>query len=259
MRKIHFRWNANVEPIKMGSLLMFRKAIENYLEFTLAGIPEIVFFKHDKLSVKEVRLVNDVFEDTDVLLSFLTAVETFARDPFEGSLNYYSSWDGIEHQIAGQKGRREMLWQQKSEKQFEKFISCHLRVPEFGAVPHIYHSQIANWFAFFEIKKDQKFLLLGDEMYPKKMLNLSNIVLAKREGLSLNQQLALIKDTKGFLGTASGFSAAAVLSNNPAFVFKHPKHHPDENITPDFLDNNQKQVRQTDMLCNIIRGGLICE
>jgi len=258
MRKIHFPWNASVEPIKLGSLLMFRKAVENYLEFTLAAIPEIVFFKNDQLSVKETRLINDVFEDSDFLLSFLTAVETFTGDPFEGTLNYYSSWDGIEHQIAKKKGRREMLWHQKVEKQFGKFISCHLRVPEFGTIPQIYHSQIENWFDFFEMKKAQKFLLLGDEMYPKEMLDLSNVVLAKREGFSLNQQLGLIQETKGFLGTASGFSAAAVLSKKPAFVFKHPQHHPEENITPDFLANNQKQVRQTDMLCNIIRGGVVC-
>ena len=254
--EINFSWDINLEPIKLGSLIMFRKAIENHIEFSEVGRPILYFSKNNHFSEKYIKLIKNIFEDTNYSLNFTVDPETKIINPWDGKMNYYSTWHGIDHQISQNKGRQELLWGRKNQSELIKATTCHLRIKQNNEPLQIYHSRIGNWVEFFKIKKEQKFLLLGDEPYPSEMLQLDNVIKACG---NLNNQLSLIDMTKGFIGCASGFSAVAVLSTKPAFVFKHPDHHPEEFISPRFLGENQMQVRQADTLQNIINGAKLCK
>lgn len=253
MNEIEFNWNINVEPLKLGSLLMFRKAVENYLEFEGSGQASLNFIQ-DKWSAKSsVCLIQTVFQDTGYNVRFLTENLNDKSDPLQGSFNYYSTWYGIDDQISRGRGKQKLSWVKHRDLPFNNYVTCHLCVEREDEVKQIYHARTNEWLKFFQLKKNQKFLLLGDDPYPSEITSLKNVEVAKDFDLNLNQQLALIDASKAFFGSASGIAAAAVLSSVPFLIFKHPNHHPWEYITPKFLKSDQKQVRQIDTLENILK------
>lgn len=257
MREIDFHWDINVEPLKLGSLLMFRKAVENYLEFQQSGQASLKFICDDWSNESSKRLIKMLFKDSNYNLIFLTGNVINQRNPLNERFNYFSSWYGIEHQIACGLGKQKLNWIKNPDMSFIDYVTCHLRVKRHDEVKQIYHASVKDWFKFFQFKKEQKFLLLGDDPYPNEMLDLQNVEIAKDFSFDLNQQLALIEDSKAFIGSASGIASAAVLSGIPFLVFKHPDHHPWEYITPKFLKENQRQVRQVDSLENILKGNVV--
>ena len=252
MERIDFFWDINVEPLKLGSLLMFRKAVENYLEFDKVGKASLNFFRDQWLSENSIWLIQKVFEDTDFNIKFLAENMSDQTDPLQGKFNYYSTWKGIDDQISRGKGRQQLSWNRAHHIFVDDCVTCHLRIARGDEEKDIFHAQTSEWLNFFKVKIEQKFLLLGDDPYPSEILSLENVKLAKDFSLDLNQQLALICKSKAFCGSASGFASSAVLSSVPFLVFKHPDHHPWEEINPNFLQANQKQVRQTDTIENIL-------
>jgi hypothetical protein len=243
-----------MEPLKLGSLLMFRKAIENYLEFEQPGQASLNFIHKNLVSESSICLIKKIFEDTDYTIKFATENTDDQIGVLQGSFNYYSTWSGIDNQISRGRGKQELNWIKDHDIAFDDHVTCHLRVQREDECKEIFHAQINEWCNFFKLKKDQKFLLLGDDPYPSEILHLENIETAKDFDLDLNQQLSVIGVSKAFCGSASGFAAAAVLSSVPFLIFKHPDHHPWEDINPKFLEANQKQVRQIDTLENILQG-----
>ena len=87
------------------------------------------------------------------------------------------------------------------------------------------------WNAFFSRHADPRsmnFLLIGDDPLPAGMMLRPGVTRAKDIGLELATQLTLVAHADGFLGMASGISAAANFSETPHVIFKHPAHHPAE-------------------------------
>jgi hypothetical protein len=203
-------------------------------------------------------LIKNIFKDTEFKLEFLTEKNKEQKNPFKKDFNYFSTWYGIEAQIIGNKGHQNIRWGISCDYSHANYITCHLSIPGPNEIKQIQHSQVHEWIKFFQAEENQNFMLLGDTPYPDEMVGLTNVTVAKDLDLNLNYQLALVSSSKLFLGSASGFTSAAVLSETPFLVFKHPDHHPWEYITPTFLKFNQMQIRQLDNFENIVKGIKIC-
>lgn len=86
-----------------------------------------------------------------------------------------------------------------------------------------------SWRDFFKSAMRDKriaFVLVGNDPIPSDIAELPNVVSSKCEGLSLPQELALIAASYCFMGMSSGPAQAAVFSDVPYVLFKHPAHHP---------------------------------
>lgn len=74
-------------------------------------------------------------------------------------------------------------------------------------------------------KPQLMFLLIGDDEIPTDVLKLPNVVRTRHHGGGLALDLALIGVSAAFMGMASGPCNAAILSDVPYAIYKHPKHH----------------------------------
>ncbi len=87
-----------------------------------------------------------------------------------------------------------------------------------------------TWQTFFDkhaVPAVRDFLLTGDDSLPAGLTLPPGVTRAVDLGLELTTQLALIGSANGFLGMASGLCTAAILSETPHAIFKHPAHHAD--------------------------------
>lgn len=96
-----------------------------------------------------------------------------------------------------------------------------------------------------------QFLLLGDDPPFPELTQNERILHAGQLGLSLPLQLCIAAHAQGYLAMASGLASAALFSNTPYALFKHPAHHAeamqDELGEADhlsFAGNNQKILRE---------------
>lgn len=84
------------------------------------------------------------------------------------------------------------------------------------------------WLAFMErCERDQRvhFVLVGDDAVPAQFRALSNVTIAKDDGVALDRTLALIQAAGLFMGMMSGPANMALFGTNPYLIFKNPDHH----------------------------------
>lgn len=84
------------------------------------------------------------------------------------------------------------------------------------------------WQGLFESVKAKSrvaFILIGADPIPDSIASLSNVIVAERERLDLRQQLALVGCSHFFMGMSSGPCNAAIMSDVPYAIYKHPSHH----------------------------------
>lgn len=100
------------------------------------------------------------------------------------------------------------------------------------------------WFNFFRKLEhsNTKFIMIGKDDYPKKFYNLKNLYIVSSKE-SLLRMLIISKNSKFFLGNATGISAINILNDKPYIIFKHPNHHP--KIFKKELNNKNKLLFQT--------------
>lgn len=85
-----------------------------------------------------------------------------------------------------------------------------------------------EWRKFLQLASQNRkmaFILIGNDPVPADIELIPNVITAKREGLSLAQELALVTSSYFFMGMSSGPGQAAVLSDVPYVLYKHPAHH----------------------------------
>jgi hypothetical protein len=108
-----------------------------------------------------------------------------------------------------------------------KLVTLHLKsVP--GQTERDSNAVFEHWHALLSRPPHPglcTFMLMGGDRIPREILELPGVRSAHEEGIALPVQLALISLSDGFLGMASGISAAAILSAVPYVLFKHPLHH----------------------------------
>lgn len=239
-------WDTSRHQPLLGSLLMFRKAIENLcVELEVDEFP-VRFVVSDADVGPVQRIVGAVFEDCRMApCSFSSSPASDRLWPEDQSTRWYSSWYGIQEQCESRGATHVIQWQD-APSGYSDCFSCHLKIYSDPASADIDQASLSQWQRFFAAEPERKFIFLGNDPYPDDILSLPNVIQAQDIGLSLNQQLSLIPSTRGFIGSASGFSSAAVMSRIPYTIFKHPEHHPGEFLTPSFQGAHQKIIRAID-------------
>lgn len=105
-------------------------------------------------------------------------------------------------------------------------VAVHLKCNP--AVTGQSNANAAAWLAFMErCEREHQayFVLVGDDPVPAQFRSLSNVTLAKDDGISLERSLALIQAAGLFMGMMSGPANMALFGTNPYLIFKNPDHH----------------------------------
>lgn len=111
-----------------------------------------------------------------------------------------------------------------------KLYTLHLKQTGQGNLSDS-NANMNSWHRFLKEQTTNRrcaFLILGDEEIPEDILKLPGVHKATAMQIPLATQLCLVSLSDGFLGMASGFCQAAILSKTPYVIFKHPQHHPEE-------------------------------
>jgi hypothetical protein len=104
------------------------------------------------------------------------------------------------------------------------------------------------------------FALLGDDVSGTAFPGLANLD-ATAQRFPLCNQLALVQEAAAFMGMAAGPTAAAIYSDRPYVIFKHPAHHRmqmERELQSDgrlaFASEKQRVLVQADSVRNITRA-----
>lgn len=127
------------------------------------------------------------------------------------------------------------------------------------------NAQMEQWFQFFKYcQKNQpivKFVIIGNDILPKKIKYLSNIIVSKDYGNTIVQDLLLIESSKAYFGMCSGPFQIALFNQKPYLVFKNPSHHVQEMIEEigfgnryPFSQPNQNILREFETAQKITNG-----
>jgi hypothetical protein len=81
---------------------------------------------------------------------------------------------------------------------------------------------------YLTINSPYRIILIGDGQESFEGGFRANTLNLKQLGVRLDTQLALINESQGFIGTASGVATPAVLSRTPYLILKDPRHHAQE-------------------------------
>jgi hypothetical protein len=229
------------EPLLLGNLLTFRKELEMLADLHQTD-KAVLFFD---LPLEQIKSQVPYLEEA--LKSSLAIELTFSPSlPFVfdwpprdfpintwsyGSLKRISLLAQISSQHPILSWPASIQAEAKSyylqlQKGFAKLITLHLKQQKGGAEES--NADFTQWIPFIKRHPQDRFILLGHDEMPKDLCALPNTVLAKQLHLSLATQLALCGASDAFMGMASGICSAAIFSQTPYVIFKHPKHHPEE-------------------------------
>lgn len=238
-------WNLDNEAISLGGILVFRKECE-LLSQQHQNKGVVFYFVSKNTIVDLTRLPGYV----NLLLQSQFRFQ-FARPntPIPEIVNWPLSNDHLSRvsfkRIVGliQKTKRPIAlqWSNNLMKEANKriqaiqslgfpLIYC-LHLKRVGNNSKESNATLENWFNFLSTvtkNKNKAFLLIGDDPIPKSFFQIKGVFSASSLRIPLSTQLAICSLINGFMGMASGICAAAVLSNIPYIVFKHPEHHSEE-------------------------------
>ena len=143
---------------------------------------------------------------------------------------------------------------QKSKTLSPKIITIHLKrvfpfdVNESNAQAEVW-AKALRYFLDFSTELDV--ILVGNDPTPAEIELGPRIRRADDIGLNLGEQMNLIQNSVGFIGTASGICSGAVFSEVPYFIYKSPEHHKEQFATElkneeifSFSALNQKIIRR---------------
>ena len=120
---------------------------------------------------------------------------------------------------------------QKSKTLSPKIITVHLKrvfpfeVNESNAQAEVW-AEALRYFLDFSTELDV--ILVGNDPTPIEIELGPRIRRADDIGLTLGEQMNLIQNSAGFMGTASGICSGAVFSEVPYFIYKSPEHHKEQ-------------------------------
>lgn len=236
-------WDLTVHPASLGGALTLRVEAEMMARAHGAEREEPI--------IVLVREAESGDQSGPMLLRrmFLTSAFNFAVAseqllPFEGTwpearrrdeagFTYYS-YDRVTalHREHGLTPR--LQWSAGTQAQARKMrrlfgpclICVHLRNTAGGATES--NADFDAWHRFFRAHArpgSVEFLLLGDDPLGAGWSPVTGVHRAADSGIDLVTQLALVEQSEGYLGMASGIGCAANFSAVPHVLFKHPEHH----------------------------------
>ncbi len=135
-----------------------------------------------------------------------------------------------------------------------KIITVHLKrvapfdVNESNAQTQVWGRALKS---FLDFVPELDVILVGKDPTAAEIELNPRITRADELGLTLGEQMKLIQNSVGFIGTASGICSGAVFSEVPYFIYKSPEHHKEQferelenkkNFT--FSMSNQRIIRK---------------
>ena len=153
---------------------------------------------------------------------------------------------------------------QKSKTLSPKIITIHLKrvfpfdVNESNAQAEVWAEALKHYLDF---TPELDIILVGNDPTPTEIELGPHIRRADDIGLTLGEQMNLIQNSVGFIGTASGICSGAVFSEVPYFIYKSPGHHKEqierelkneENFP--FSTVNQRIIRKIPEVKNLIEN-----
>lgn len=118
-----------------------------------------------------------------------------------------------------------------------------------------------NWQKVFEkchlLFSDTDFMLIGDDLYSQEILNLPNV---NFNNSAVQDYFSQVINAHAFVGMSSAFCNAAILSDTPYCIWKHPDHHASEmekELSSEgkfsFQQKNQYFIRSYDTYDSILK------
>ena len=233
--KLQIIWDFSIERFTIGGAIVLRQEAEYLAEIN--KINRIyVFIKNYSNDISNFdRVYNNVFNSSVYKFELIKELdENEFIWPTPNMLNNenfsYFSFDRLKNLFETYKLPFLLKWDLNTitnSKNFSKsftkpVLSVHLK--------HVFpyditesNAQIDEWLNFFNNNQSFDFILIGDDNVYDLLSKCENVYTTSH--LTLSEQLCLVTQTNGFIGTASGICNAAFFSNIPFIVFKHPKHH----------------------------------
>jgi hypothetical protein len=234
-----FTWNSVVEPPTLGGLLTVIAEAEMVTSMIKAPMYRLQVISEKFPSPIIEKFTNEVISrirgcqmaearDKPVLTWFDTHLPELTKS---------SHYDyAVLHKLIESGGKAPRLtWSSQTFDRVVELRSClpaktiafHLkRVAPFD--PEDSNAEMAVWSEAIErISRDDgiAILLVGDDQVTQKITPIHRVFPVKEFNLDLGEQLALIGLCTGYLGMASGLASAAIFSDLPYTIYKHPKHH----------------------------------
>jgi hypothetical protein len=269
-------WDLDREPLSLGGLLLLRAELE--LLAALCHVRRISFSLSSASgghSVQPTSLVVEILKTTTYDMAFepYRPAEAYWPDKADGAPSEFSyqffdrcsalyRWSGVRPSLAW--NERTLRAAREVRRSFSgRLYTAHLKQLS-GAGSEQSNANLINWHSFLKTSAApgrEEFLLLGNDELPRVFQEMPGVHMAMPRGMALSTQLALVAMSDGFLGMASGVCAAAILSDVPYVIWKHPRHHAEEMArqigsgdTLAFASGAQKIKRAVDSLSALAAG-----
>lgn len=238
-QKIYGLWDSSRERLSLGGLLLLRQELEQLAQFL--GSEDLVVHITGPVDLAKMQFLSQVFssrfqiEISGSAPPGISWPHSSLMDQPDFSYQFFDRVAGIFRQTGS---KPKLLW---SAKTVHEASSVRLRFPGNLYAIHLKNvpgqtildsnADMESWYSFFSAHAkpdDTDFILLGTDAASSKILDLPGVHSATTMKLNLSVQLALVPLCNGFLGMSSGVCPAAILSDTPYVLFKHPKHHVEE-------------------------------
>ena len=226
---MNFLFDLKKKDITLGGFLTFRKECEIIAEIKKKNTIRVFldFYKKDKKKinyfVKEVLMTSSK--------KFLIKKKLKNTYVWNNNLEHYPNYSFMKINFLFKKYKKfpKLAWSNKiisKNNMFinnynNKIITVHLK--QIKPYNHIGNANLEIWLNFFKQNKDFIFLIIGHDHYPLNFKS-DNLIILKEKIKKLSFHLALVQQSKAFIGTASGVTTAANFSDKPYIIFKEPKH-----------------------------------
>lgn len=235
-RAIHGFWNSRRERISLGGLLLLRQEMEQLADIFSAG--ELVLHIPDPDDFAKEPLLEQVFRskhEFEISSAPPPAPYWPTSVMMEQAVFSYQFFDRIAA-ITLQSGQKPLLrWSDSAIADAKevrhsysgRLFAIHLKNVAGQSILDS-NADMRSWHRFFELHArpgETEFILLGNDAVDEAVLRIRGVHSTTSMGIPLSVQLALVPACDGFLGMASGVCPAAILSDTPYVLFKHPKHH----------------------------------
>jgi hypothetical protein len=250
---------------KLGSLLVFANLVFLHAVKLKPFFIQPIFLCGDKApSNKEKALMNELLKvfDMGCLVKNFMVLETLEVNQLkdcnwiwppknkEGSIHsvkmdsltqqteYFLRYQLLpELKVKTEYRKKALKWMGRMGCEKKKLGAVHLKFVA-GAVGKSNFCDSA-WCQFFKDtfrKKENNFILVGEDPLDRDVLNFPNLHFTCDEKLPLSVQLALIQEADFFMGMASGFCQMAIFGTKPYAIFKNPGHHTEEMAKEKIID-----------------------
>ena len=238
-----FVWDLSAHPVSLGGALTLRAEAE--LLAQAKGVstetPIRLWLREgnsgDKIGPMLLRRVfltsayNFLVETDTMLPRDETWPDALCRGDCEFSYHGYGRVTALHAEIGLAPRLRWSMDVQQSAHRLRRFFGerlfcVHLRNTGGGVEES--NAEFVEWRRFFSEQArpgSQEFLLLGDDPPDDGATPVDGVHRAADLDIDLTTQLALVEQSDGYLGMASGVGCAANFSEAPHVLFKHPAHH----------------------------------